>query len=139
MISNDDVVYSPLAFGYVNYSIGNHQNHFLKYAGIPGKTGALLGGAGIAVSSKCKNVNAAIEYIKWICGPEYQKSKYVEEGGQPGQLDAWKMLSQTIFFQIPYQLLKLLMCDPECRAGLNSRNTLEMLYMIFYCIIKMLK
>jgi len=90
MISNDDVVYSPLAFGYVNYSTNNNQNHFLKYAGIPGKTGSLLGGAGIAISSKCKNIIAAIEYIKWICDPEYQKTKYVEEGGQPGQLKAWK-------------------------------------------------
>jgi multiple sugar transport system substrate-binding protein len=89
MISNKDVVYCPFAFGYVNYSFKNQTPH-LKYAGIPGRAGSLLGGAGIAVSSKCSNVNAAIEYIKWICNPGYQKTKYVKEGGQPGQLSAWK-------------------------------------------------
>lgn len=88
MTTHDDIIYSPLGFGYVNYAIDSGASR-LKYAAIPGKSGALLGGAGIAISARCKNVDAAVDYVKWICGPEYQKTKYFEEGGQPAQMDAW--------------------------------------------------
>lgn len=86
MAVHDDIAYSPLGFGYVNYATGNGR---LRYAGIPGGSGALLGGAGIAISSRCKNPGAAAAYIAWICRPEYQKTKYLTGGGQPAQLDAW--------------------------------------------------
>jgi multiple sugar transport system substrate-binding protein len=89
MVSGNEVSYCPLAFGYVNYSMTDTNGHSLKYTGIPGKSGALLGGAGIAISSRCKNIDAALAYVKWICDPQYQKTKYIEEGGQPAQTDAW--------------------------------------------------
>jgi|KBSMisStandDraft_5_1062788.scaffolds.fasta_scaffold399769_1 multiple sugar transport system substrate-binding protein len=88
MISNDDVIYCPLAFGYVNYAYAG-RNKFLKFGTIPGTTGSLLGGAAIAVSSYTNNVEAAMKYIKWICHPSYQSSDYFINQGQPCALSAW--------------------------------------------------
>lgn len=88
MTSHDDIVYSPLAFAYINYANSSFDKP-LSFNGIPGKKQAILGGAGIAISSKSKQINKAAEYVKWICAANYQKEFYLQEGGQPGQLSAW--------------------------------------------------
>ncbi|MCD8481313.1 MAG: hypothetical protein LR015_00740 [Verrucomicrobia bacterium] len=49
------LVYSPLAFGYTNYARSGYRVYPLSYTGIPGRTQALLGGAGIAVSATANN------------------------------------------------------------------------------------
>ncbi|MGV3510089.1 MAG: extracellular solute-binding protein [Sphingobacteriaceae bacterium] len=89
MVSSDEVVYSPLAYAYINYSSIGSLEKQLKYTSIPGKTHAILGGAGMAVSAKSKHIKQAVDYLKWMCHPDYQKSYYLKQGGQPGQLSAW--------------------------------------------------
>ncbi|RCH54667.1 hypothetical protein DJ568_12675 [Mucilaginibacter hurinus] len=89
MASSNDIVYSPLAFAYINYTVADCGGKQLKYAHIPGKTHSVLGGAGIAVSSNSKHIAEAATYLQWICHPQYQSTCYVAEGGQPGQLSAW--------------------------------------------------
>jgi multiple sugar transport system substrate-binding protein len=88
MISATDVVYSPLAFAYINYATGN-KKALLRFAEIPGRTQSILGGAGMAVSASSKHIPEAVDYLKWICDPQYQADHYMYEGGQPGQLSAW--------------------------------------------------
>ncbi|MCB1487108.1 MAG: extracellular solute-binding protein [Bauldia sp.] len=90
MIHNDDVVYVPFAFGYVNYASRTEEPHLL-FADIPAAPphGALLGGAGIGVSSLCRHQDEAIRYALHLCGPEFQRGEYVTAGGQPGSLAAW--------------------------------------------------
>ncbi|MFI0847087.1 ABC transporter substrate-binding protein [Mesorhizobium sp. IMUNJ 23232] len=91
MIANDDLVYVPFAFGYVNYASKAGAPHLL-FADVPtpASTGALLGGAGIGVSAQSKHRRAAVDYALFLCSPDYQRGDYVRSGGQPGSLSAWK-------------------------------------------------
>ena len=91
MIANDDVVYVPFAFGYVNYASKPGVPHLL-FANVPTprSAGALLGGAGIGVSAQSKHRQEAIDYALFLCSPDYQRGDYVTAGGQPGSLSAWQ-------------------------------------------------
>ena len=91
MVTADDVAYVPFAFGYVNYASEPHGKH-LRFADVPtpGSAGALLGGAGIGVSAQSKHRDIAVDYARYLCSPDYQRGAYVEAGGQPGSLSAWR-------------------------------------------------
>ncbi len=91
MIANDDVVYVPFAFGYVNYASRPEERH-LRFTNIPtaNSAGGLLGGAGIGVSARSKHRSAAIDYARYLCSADYQRGAYVTAGGQPGSLAAWQ-------------------------------------------------
>ena len=71
MIANDDVVYVPFAFGYVNYAVENRQRRICALPTCRRRTaaGALLGGAGIGVSAQSKHRQAAIDYALFLCSP----------------------------------------------------------------------
>ena len=91
MVAEDDVVYVPFAFGYVNYAVGTDGRR-LAFADVPrpDAVGALLGGAGIGVSAQSPNREVAIAYARHLCSPQVQRTTYVEAGGQPGSLQAWR-------------------------------------------------
>lgn len=91
MIANDDVVYVPFAFGYVNYASRRDGPHLL-FADVPtaGSAGALLGGAGIGVSARSPHPEAAVDYALFLCSTNYQCGDYVTAGGQPGSRAAWQ-------------------------------------------------
>ncbi|MCX5514346.1 ABC transporter substrate-binding protein [Kaistia algarum] len=91
MVAQDDVVYVPYAFGYVNYA-SRAETPRLAFTDIPveGSRGALLGGAGIGVSAFSKHREAAIAYALHLCSADYQRGDYVAFGGQPGSLAAWR-------------------------------------------------
>jgi multiple sugar transport system substrate-binding protein len=91
MVAQDDVVYVPYAFGYVNYA-SRAEAPRLAFTNIPveGSRGALLGGAGIGVSSFSQHREAAIAYALHLCSADYQRGDYVTFGGQPGSLAAWR-------------------------------------------------
>jgi multiple sugar transport system substrate-binding protein len=91
MVTDDDVVYVPFAFGSVNYAARTNGRR-LAFADIPrtDAAGALLGGAGIGIGAQSPNREAAIAYARHLCSPEVQRTIYVEAGGQPGSLQAWR-------------------------------------------------
>lgn len=94
MSTRDDIAYCPLAFGYSNYARNGYRRSLLSFANIPssgarGSAGATLGGAGIAVSKRCKEIETAIQYATWVAGAECQRTLYVQSGGQPGNRIAW--------------------------------------------------
>lgn len=93
MSSTDQVAYAPLIFGYSNYSRPGFRPSLVRFADIPssgdGPSGSLLGGAGIAISSRCSDVKAAADYAMWVCQPEVQRGLYFDSGGQPGNRVAW--------------------------------------------------
>ena len=94
MSEDDDVCYVPFAFGYSNYSRPSAAK-VIQFCNIPGVkagncSGAVLGGAGIGISSKSTHPDISIEYAKFLCAPGYQSSKYFNNGGQPASLSAWK-------------------------------------------------
>jgi multiple sugar transport system substrate-binding protein len=91
MIADDDVVYVPFAFGYVNYASKADAPHLLfTDVPTPASAGALLGGAGIGISAQTKHRQEAVDYALFLCLPDYQRGDYVASGGQPGSLSAWK-------------------------------------------------
>jgi multiple sugar transport system substrate-binding protein len=89
----DTFAYSPLLFGYTNYSRAGFRPHRLKYTDIPagreGVSGSLLGGAGIAVSAHTSQLDEAVAYAFWLDSAATQEGVYFEGGGQPGNSAAW--------------------------------------------------
>ena len=71
MIAQDDVVYVPFAFGYVNYASRTDGPHLRLRRRSDARiaAGALLGGAGIGVSAQSQNREAAIAYARHLCSP----------------------------------------------------------------------
>jgi multiple sugar transport system substrate-binding protein len=95
MTQTDDIVYCPFAYGYANYSRNGYSKkvlHFHDMISINGKTNlrSTLGGTGLAISSKCEELETAVEYTKYVGSPECQQTLFFESGGQPGHLTAWK-------------------------------------------------
>lgn len=90
----DDYAYGICMYGYSNYSRHGFRKNALIYDDLPSfdgrATGSQLGGAGIAVSSKSKNPQAAARAAILLSMPEIQATTYGLGGGQPGNLIAWK-------------------------------------------------
>lgn len=93
MAETDEVAFSPLLFGYSNYSRASFRKKTLVFGDIPsagqGPKGSLLGGAGIAVSSRSRMVEEASHFAAWVCRPDVQRGLYFRAGGQPGNGSAW--------------------------------------------------
>ncbi|MBD1558936.1 extracellular solute-binding protein [Vibrio sp. S9_S30] len=95
MIEHDDVPYSPLGFGYLNYSSTacstplSFHNIVAFNNTLPARCG-LLGGAGIAISKHSDNPEEAAKYLAFLCSPDYQSSGYIFAGGQPAFGAAWR-------------------------------------------------
>ena len=95
LLSSDSPwIFSPLLFGYTNYSRFGFRKHLLRYRNIPvgkqGLAGSLLGGAGIAVSSRSTSIPEAQEFALWLASANTQKTIYFDAGGQPGNSVAWE-------------------------------------------------
>jgi multiple sugar transport system substrate-binding protein len=86
MREHDDVVYCPLAFGYVNFARAGGSR--LAFAPGPALSGT-LGGAGIAVSSASRYAAEAAAFAAFVTSSEIQRGVYLAGGGQPGHRDAW--------------------------------------------------
>lgn len=91
---SDEVAYSPFLFNYTNYARLEVTRPVLC-ADIPGvrtrsPRGACIGGAGIGVSARSRNIEAAVDYARFLCDPAYQSGNYVVNGGQPASLSAWR-------------------------------------------------
>lgn len=94
LASDSPAIYAPLLFGYSNYSRQGFRRHRLRYHDIPtidGRLqGALLGGAGIAVSASSSHLAEAIAHAFWLASAETQSGAYFAGGGQPGHAAAWE-------------------------------------------------
>lgn len=90
MSQHEDLVYCPLSFCYTNYSRSGFRPRIIHFHNIPGIKGALLGGTGFAVSSRCAYPEAAVAYGVWLCSAEVQRTLYLQHGGQPGNIIAWQ-------------------------------------------------
>ncbi len=92
--SSDKYVYCPFAYGYSNYSRRGYAEKMLTFSDIVaigehGRCQSTLGGTGLAISSSCANVDAAVEYAKFTASPIIQQTLFMENGGQPGHRSAW--------------------------------------------------
>lgn len=93
LASDDAWLYSPLVFGYTNYSRPGFRGHRLRFheapAGPNGHRGSLLGGAGIAVSATSRHRAKARAHAVWLASAEVQRGPYFAGGGQPAHAEAW--------------------------------------------------
>lgn len=130
--ADDQYSYAPLVFGYSNYSRAGFREHRLRYCDIPagpyGPRGSLLGGAGIAVSSKNQNIEAAQEFALWVAGPEAQTGAYFDGGGQPAHALAWeddRLNTETLdFFRGTRKTLELASLRPRTTGYMEFQNTI---------------
>lgn len=117
---NRQFAYCPLGYGYTNYSRAGFRPHPLKFIDIAqtlpgaGPRGTTIGGTGIAVSSRSKHIDIAVDYAFWIASADCQRSLYFEAGGQPAHTAAW--------------------ADDHCNAATldffrNTRRTLDRVYL----------
>jgi multiple sugar transport system substrate-binding protein len=89
MSSGDDIAYCPFSFCYTNYGRDGFRPYLVQYGPIPGVSGSILGGAGIAVSAFSNHQDSAGAFCAWVCSDSVQSGPYVEHGGQPGYRAAW--------------------------------------------------
>lgn len=94
MTQRDEIAYCPFAYGYSNYARAGYARKVLHFHDLVSLNGtpmiSTLGGAGLAISSQGKHIDVAMDYARFVATPEVQEALYVENGGQPGHLRAWK-------------------------------------------------
>jgi multiple sugar transport system substrate-binding protein len=93
MSTADEIAYTPYGFSYVTYSTPGAPRA-IRFANVAGPgpdpaAGAILGGAGCAISARCRDVAAAVEYLTWVHQPAHMAGRYLAENGQPGSRAAW--------------------------------------------------
>jgi multiple sugar transport system substrate-binding protein len=92
MNSSNDLGFSPLLFGYNNYSrppLGNVQ--FTDAIGHLNQPPiALIGGVGIAVSRQTHHKKAIGRFLNFIMQDHIVSGSYFEAGGQPALKSVWK-------------------------------------------------
>lgn len=49
-----------------------------------------LGGAGLSISRRCREVSSAAEYACFVAGAACQRGLYFTSGGQPGHRNVWE-------------------------------------------------
>lgn len=93
MAGTNEIAYVPLIFGYTNYARKGYAKHLVRFGNIPSvsdePSGALLGGVGLAISSSCKHIEAAVQYAMYVASSEVQRGIYFQHGGQPAHRTAW--------------------------------------------------
>ena len=90
---SDRFGYSPMAYGYSNYARASCVPTPLTFGGLVERHGrtlsSTLGGAGLAISSRCTAIPTAVDYARFVASPEVQRGLYTAMGGQPGHRAAW--------------------------------------------------
>lgn len=93
MVGGDDLVYCPFAYGYSNYARPEYTARPLRFGGLVRLAGrplrSTLGGTGLAISARCRDLQAALEYAQFVADPGCQRGMYTLSGGQPGHRQAW--------------------------------------------------
>jgi len=92
--SSDTAAYCPFAYGYSNYSRPGYAKHTLETGGLPAMNNHIvcrstLGGAGLAISSRCREKDLAVLYAQFVASGQCQANLYFNAGGQPGYRAAW--------------------------------------------------
>jgi multiple sugar transport system substrate-binding protein len=89
-LTQGEIDYVPLTYGYVTYSRRAGTGRDCRFVDIPGTRGAVLGGAGIAVSAFARHPLKAAEFAAWACGETAQVEIVARQGGQPASRACWE-------------------------------------------------
>jgi len=93
LTAGDELVYVPLAFGFVTYARADRVPRPCRFLDVPsagsGPVGSILGGAGLAVASASAHPQEAANFAAYASGAEAQRTLVGPAGGQPGSRAAW--------------------------------------------------
>jgi multiple sugar transport system substrate-binding protein len=93
MTTTDNYWYCPFAYCYSNYARRGYAASTLQYDDVVTFNGKKLqttiGGTGIAVSAFSAHKEQAIDFAQLVVSGEWQRTIYVQHGGQPGHRSAW--------------------------------------------------
>jgi multiple sugar transport system substrate-binding protein len=93
LVGGDDQAYCPFAYGYSNYARPEYTTRPLRFGGLVRLNGrplrSTLGGTGLAISARCRDIGPALEYAQFVASPDCQRGMYAISGGQPGHRQAW--------------------------------------------------
>jgi multiple sugar transport system substrate-binding protein len=91
LTTTDEIAHVPLTYGYSTYSSSPERP--CRFADVPVvdgvPRGAVLGGAGLAVSAASTQPGPAAEFAAWASGGDAQRQIVARTGGQPGHRSAW--------------------------------------------------
>lgn len=93
MAGTDDYWYCPFAYCYSNYSREGYAANLLHYLPVVSVNGeplrTTIGGTGLAVSAFSRHRETALDFARLAVSAEWQRTLYVQHGGQPGHRLAW--------------------------------------------------
>jgi multiple sugar transport system substrate-binding protein len=93
LTGSDELVYVPIVFGFVTYSRTDRVRTPCRFANLPssgkGPVGAILGGAGLAVSAATEHPSEAAAFLSFAADARTQREVVARVGGQPGSRSAW--------------------------------------------------
>jgi multiple sugar transport system substrate-binding protein len=86
-----DIAYLPLVYGYVTYASASDPLRFddAPGVGVATRHGSTIGGTGIAISSRCDPDGALLAHLAGLLDPEYQRTTFPADAGQPSVRSAW--------------------------------------------------
>lgn len=90
--AGSDLLYVPLVFGYTDFSRpadGGNVQFGMPPAFAAGGGGPVLGGAGLAVSSRSPHTAEAAEMCLWLAAADAQRDLVLPAGGQPASAALW--------------------------------------------------
>jgi multiple sugar transport system substrate-binding protein len=93
MVAREDLVFCPAVYCYATYAEADIA-HPLRFSNLPGLTGAdprgsTIGGAGLGISAKVKDREAAFAYARYLMDSATQKT-FASHHGQPAHADSWE-------------------------------------------------
>jgi len=94
MTRENDVAYCAFAYSYGNYCRPHFAPRPLRYGNLPTLADgtplrSIVGGTGLAVTRRCADVDAALDFAKHCAGAPVQSGIYTYAGGQPARREAW--------------------------------------------------
>jgi multiple sugar transport system substrate-binding protein len=94
MATTDEICYAPYIYGYFNYSRNRYRSNIVLFSAVPSSTtmpiGAVLGGAGIAVSRRAEgSLDIIRRFLLWLLNRDVQINIYFKGYGQPSNIYAW--------------------------------------------------
>lgn len=92
MVARDDLVYCPAVYCYAAYAEPD-QRRPLAFRDLPGlrdasPRGSTIGGAGVGVSARTAEREAALDYVRFLMRSETQRA-FAAHHGQPARTDCW--------------------------------------------------
>ena len=90
MVARDDLILCPAVYCYATYAEADQRRplRFRDFAGPNGAAGTTLGGAGLGISARSRDLEAARDYARFAAEAATQIA-FARHHGQPARVEAW--------------------------------------------------